>query len=704
MRGTIAGALAATALTVTLAAGAVRAETTVTLPACAEMEGFLSGLDETDRWTPVDGSRAWIPRGFGAPEFAALFGRPALEWQEDDTLAVAGHIYECGQSAGREGRRGARGVFYGARKHFQNGLRGVVKAHARAEARRAAEAEKTETGQTARSPATPRKESSAAQGPAATRMGEARIPACAPLLGFLRGLDPERLWQPPPARNARLPAAFAGADFAGIFGLGAMEMTREQASAIGARIYECGEMAGRREERDVFYGARRYFISNLPAALEMRALDAERERRAAERERAAAEAERARIAGLLAPLLEQPDSPDLLVALAAVAKADPNDFSAQRRLVRRYGNEAGRLLAGLRVAGVAMSDPRVADPLAGRIAALRKTVAADLRANIAAAGADAAGMNALRDIEFPLAGRLGAALGDTVRTDLQARLAARLQEVESALINDLERRIDAAAGADDPQAALDGIGRVMIGTGAAALSPEGRRALDEHARPLRAEQAGRLLDARRAALGDVPETLDGIQRLSRDLGARLRPPLALASEAARQRYGEAARARLGRIARRALPEFEATLAGLPETAEGLRLADSTFVSDPSFDLVPARERERYREAVRARREAIVAAREKARAEASAAAVAAGGDPALIGHRYASADLGLALTFIDERRVLIDANDQSEVTTYTLRAGAVVLEAPDLPFTFEILGSGEETRLRWFQAILTRADE
>ena len=697
MRHRVLGVVAGIAGLTALATGAARAEVAVTLPACAEMEGFLSGLDGDDMWTPVEGSRAWIPRGFEAPEFAALFGRPALEWQQDDALAVARHIYECGQSAGREGRREARGLFYGARQYFQNGLRGVVKAHAQAAARRAKEAPTGDDSAAAAAAAAP-------SGPAEARLGEVRIPACGPLLGFLHGIDPERLWQPPPVRNARLPAVFAGEAFADTFGVGAMEMTREQASAVGARIYECGQVAGSRDQRDVFYGARRYFVSNLRMALDMRAQEAERERRAAERARAEAEAENARIAALLAPLLDRPDSPELLVALSSIAKAEPDDLSAQRRLGRRHGSEVNQLFAGLRNAGIAMSDPRVAGPLAARMAPLRETVRNDLGARIAAAGEDTEGLSSLRDIEFTLAGRLGAALSNPQREALSARLAARLREVESAVIADLERTIDAAAGADDPRAGLDAIGRVITGTGAAALSPEARRALAAHARPLRGELAGRLLDARRAALGEVPDTLDGLQRLIRDLASASRPPLALAPEAARTRYTEAATARLSRIARRALPEFEAALAALPDTAEGQRFAENSFVSEPSFDLVPARERARYREAVSARREAIMAARETARAEARASAVAAGGDPALIGHRYASADLGLALTFLDERRLLIEANDQSEVTTYTLRAGAVVLEAPDLPYSFEILGSGEDTRLRWFQATLVRADE
>lgn len=113
-------------------------------PDCEALEEWALTIDDKARAIPIDGSRAWIPQAMLDPAFAELFELPALEWTYDSAQDVGAHIYECGQAAGRAGRRDGRNTLYALRGYVISNLRGVLTQHARAEAAAQQAAEREE--------------------------------------------------------------------------------------------------------------------------------------------------------------------------------------------------------------------------------------------------------------------------------------------------------------------------------------------------------------------------------------------------------------------------------------------------------------------------------------------------------------------------------------------------------------------------------
>lgn len=101
-------------------------------PSCDALKQWLPTIDRNARWTPVDGSRAWLPDVFREDTFAALFGKPVQEWTRAEANGISRHLFDCGTAAGEAGSSADQTLFYGARGWFKSNLVGVTIALQRA--------------------------------------------------------------------------------------------------------------------------------------------------------------------------------------------------------------------------------------------------------------------------------------------------------------------------------------------------------------------------------------------------------------------------------------------------------------------------------------------------------------------------------------------------------------------------------------------
>src|SRR3546814_19947923 len=69
------------------------------------MTQWAGGYEKNAKWEPNDlGSRHWFPAIFAAPETAALFGKPVLEWSPEAAKAIAKALRACEKSLTRAKR------------------------------------------------------------------------------------------------------------------------------------------------------------------------------------------------------------------------------------------------------------------------------------------------------------------------------------------------------------------------------------------------------------------------------------------------------------------------------------------------------------------------------------------------------------------------------------------------------------------------
>ncbi len=84
------------ALSLVLLGAAAPARAAVTLPDCPAMTKWAGGYEKNAKWEPNDlGSRHWFPAIFAAPETAAVFGKPVLDWTPDEAKTIAKALHDC---------------------------------------------------------------------------------------------------------------------------------------------------------------------------------------------------------------------------------------------------------------------------------------------------------------------------------------------------------------------------------------------------------------------------------------------------------------------------------------------------------------------------------------------------------------------------------------------------------------------------------
>lgn len=564
----------------------------------------------------------------------------------------------------------------------------------------------------------------AALQPESAEAAEVKKPDCAALEDWAAEIDREDHWLPLEGYRGWLPRAFQDPAFAELFGAPALEWGADDATEVAAHVYACGKQAGgehRIDARNALYAARGYLLSNLRGILgrqeKMAARaerEAQREAQKAEQRKARAAQERARaearqeerdtvIDEALAAVLDQPASPQLLRTLAVLREVDLNNRQNYEKAERRVGQEARMLMIRLMQQGRDLKDPRVAPRIEARYASLRDELAADYRSKVAGLDDSTRSLRALDRWRQEVGGQLAGMLGSETASDLLKQIAAKRASVQQGIFARAKKLIDdAEANSDGVAAELELIDKIVVNSAKAGITREQFAEVQAYAAARQQVLAESLLETARAELDDYPETLQGLDKLRRDLISARRGPLKRAGEAAFSDYMEAGRARLTEIAEAALPEYERGLADIPESSDGLNSLDATLVSAEGFDQVGEAVRADYLAALEGRRTAISEALEAKAAARRTAALEAGGDPDLVGYRFVDKDHASLLDFRDEKLVILNVMGLRAAGDYQISAEDVIVRGPNGTLVLARSGSGESTKLSGMGMVFERA--
>ncbi len=559
---------------------------------------------------------------------------------------------------------------------------------------------------------------------------EVKKPDCAALEAWAAGIDGADRWQPVEGYRGWVPRAFEAPEFEAMFGVPVLEWRSEDAVGVANHVLDCGRQADKAKRADAskaLYAARRYLQSNLRGVLgtkEKLELRAEREaQRAAARaqqeaarreERSAAQQARAQsmqdkrdavVEEALAALLDEPASPQQLRTLALLRSLDINDRASYERAQRRVGPAARTLMFRLHQQGSDLKDPRVAPRIEERYATLKDEIVADYRAKLANLNNSGESLRFLSGWQQEVGQQLATMLGPETTSAMLEEMTAKGTSIREAILVRAKELIDAADGnTQDDAAELALIDRIVANSARAGLTPDQLTEVRVYAAGRQQVLAQRMLDVARAELAGYPETLDGLDKLRRQLHATWGGPLRRAGEAAFADYVAAAQERLTRIADAALPEFRRKLADIPESPEGLQMLDATLVKEPGFDAVGEDVRASYLAAVDDRRTSIATVLEAKEAARREAAIAAGGDPELVGYSFVDGEHFTQLEFRDEKLVIMNVMGIRAAADYQVSAGDVIVRGPNGTLVLARSGSGEKLKLSGMGLVLKRATE
>ena len=518
----------------------------------------------------------------------------------------------------------------------------------------------------------------AAAASAAGEAGAIDSPACAALESWAETVDPKDRYTPIPGARTWAPSAFGDPAFAALFGKPALAFDRDDVDALAGLLRDCMNAATAEKRYDaqkslnaargMVAGRLTRVIAAAEGVAKTQAAQAEAAE-AADQRRAAARAEAddridASLRNLANRLLERPDSAALLRDLTLLRAAPPPQPDAVREpFSRNLAREMARY-------GRTPDEAGFGERFDARIAALRPKIVAAFESRINAAPNSAEGIAALDRLETEITA-LGDALGEKGRARLAAHLAGRRAAIRGAVVANVRNNISAIPVTLDGLAVLQGwsgpLSRLDV-------APAQRHAVLEALDRRAAEVSGALLAEAAAAFRQIPETLAGAEALHKTR-ARLRPALAAAEPEARAAFETAFSDRRETVLASALPAFRAALDALPETRDGLVRAEAE--TDRAVALASGAETAgAYRAAARARRAEIaeaLAAQGRARREA---AIAAGGDPRLVGLRFEDASTGMRLEFRDDALVFLEILGMRAAGEYRVSADDVVIDGPN----------------------------
>lgn len=553
---------------------------------------------------------------------------------------------------------------------------------------------------------------------------EIKKPDCAALEKWAVEIDGDDRWLPLENYRGWVPRAFQDAAFEALFGAPALDWQPEDAKEMAAHVFACGTQAGearRMDARKALYGARGYFLSNLRGILGRQETmaaraerEAEREAKQAERRKARAAEERTRaearqkereaiVAEALAAVLELPASPQLMHTLAVLREVNVKDSQEFERAQRQVGSEARMLMIRLRQQGSSLQDPDVAGKIEARYAALREELAGDYQSKVAALDNSTDSLRRLAEWEHEVGRQMAGHFGQDRTAELLHQMAAKRESIQAGIFARARQLIDAAQGNTQSDVAeLEMIDRIVANSAKAGLTPTQLQQVRDYAAARQQVLAAGLLAAAREELDSYPETLDGLDKLRRHLYVAKRGPLTRADEVAYSDYMQAGRARLTEIAAEALPEFERSLAEFPESQEGLNMTEATLVSEQGFHQVREDVRADYLAALEARRAAISEVLEAKAAAQREAALAAGGDPDLVGYRFVDEQHLSQLEFRDEELVILNVMGMRTAGDYQISADDVIVRGPNGTMVLTRSGSGAATRLTGMGMTFQRA--
>lgn len=224
---------------------------------------------------------------------------------------------------------------------------------------------------------------------------------------------------------------------------------------------------------------------------------------------------------------------------------------------------------------------------------------------------------------------------------------AKRGEIEEALVADLKARMDALPSTAD---GLHQLVSVLHDPSVRALGHSTFQELRAYGLERGHEIADGALQGATDKLADFPDTLEGMHQLEVYEQKTLSELKKAASEQAVVAFEGAVKRRASEQGRAALPEFRKRLAAIPENREGLKEAEAQLKMAHGYPRFDEETRGLYAAAAEKRRDEI-AAGIRAQFEAQRAeAIAAGGDPDLVGYTFKD-ETGMAqLRFRDEKWV------------------------------------------------------
>ncbi len=602
------------ALTLLLAALLVRPATAgaaITTPSCAALLTFAGTVNPHERWwISVDQRTLALPAAFHTPDFAHLFGVPALAWTAADVKAAQEALTVCARHAAHARRRREAGQLAWLRRPL-GGIGYVVTKIAQIEAALDAQFHKLLALPPSRDQLAalvvldhahgPAGSVAAAQHFAAEDLGRTAPVRGAPgqvlsyMLRTLAAGPPgmaDRLYPTLAERRTALApevTAAAAAAFdklpASLEGLAALPRLKQQtAQALGPIV---------------------------PAAA-MAALD----RHEATRKTA----------------IEQGIAAGLDAEIAKVPTDNRGPAALQRIAASREMAALPKPLQAAVTERIAAQQDHIRQAKAAREDARQAQVQAKIAAEIAAEPPTLDGLAALKTrLTQPDATALSPERQAALAALIAPRRAAMLEAIKAKMLTDIA---GAPASADGVRL-LDLIGR----SGQfAALEPPERAAVTQAL----AARRGPLLDA------IIAESIDGLKQyheasgrglddLARYTRATDAAFAAAAGPARMARFHAAAQARFGMLGRTALPDFRKTLAAAPATHEGLAAIEAGAKQlAPVLADFPPDLRAHYVDLLKERHDAIAAA--VAQEDARLAALP------LNGATYANADDSMRIRF------------------------------------------------------------
>ncbi len=85
------------------------AEATLRSPECSEIQKWVATIDLSDQYQPLEEAPYdKLPAAYGSEAFAALFGKPAIEWTQTELRQMYDYILGCGKNAGKDYRKKVR--------------------------------------------------------------------------------------------------------------------------------------------------------------------------------------------------------------------------------------------------------------------------------------------------------------------------------------------------------------------------------------------------------------------------------------------------------------------------------------------------------------------------------------------------------------------------------------------------------------------
>lgn len=476
---------------------------------------------------------------------------------------------------------------------------------------------------------------------------------------------------PVEGNRAWIPKALQDPAFAELFGVPALEWTVDDTQTLRTHLRSCGREAAkarRKDARNALNAASGYIGGNLRgvlgAAAGQQQLAAQEAQRAAQRqahEKARAEQQR----------------------------AEAQRQAEQQRLAARStaGQQQRRSQPAAPAPAQQASAPAAHDPEAGN------KLVADYRSKIAKLDKLPESLRFLNRWEKEIPQKVTPLAGKAEADKLLEEAAAKRKSISAYFVAAAKKDIDAAEEKTETgRQALSRIEAIAANIAGKYVSVEQIREVRAYAREREAPIADRELAAAAEKLDDYPETLKGLDSLQRTVHVTRTGTLSRGSNAAKEAYLKAARARLTEVAEEALPEFKEALAGLPENPMGLRATEMTLVKEKGFQEVASGVRADYEAALKERREEIAKTIGVKLETTRKEAVAAGGDPDLVGHLYVDRAKGWQLLFRDEKQAVLASRKNRDTAPYEVRGNEVVVKGPQISLVLQRSGSGDATKL------------